>query len=66
VVRDGAAYASWNGATGVASWRLSDGGVMPRSGFETKLALAPGTHSVSVTALDRGGAPLGTSATVAL
>ena len=65
-VRDGAAYASWNGATGVSSWRLSDGGVASRTGFETKLALAPQTHSVSVTALDRGGAPLGTSATVAV
>jgi hypothetical protein len=63
-VRDGAAYASWNGATGVASWRLPDGRVAPRTGFETRIALAPQTRSVSVTALDRGGVPLGTSATV--
>ena len=65
-VRDGAAYASWNGATGVVSWRLSDGRVTPRTGFETKLELGPQAHSVSVTALDRGGAPLGTSHAVSV
>ena len=64
-VRSGVAYASWNGATEVASWRLTENGsvgrVAPRSGFETPLTLAADTRSVAVTALDTAGNPLGTS-----
>ena len=66
-------YASWNGATDVASWRvlagpaktsLSPAGAAPRSGFETAIALAaaPAKGSyVSVQALSATGAVLGAS-----
>ena len=64
-------YASWNGATNVASWRVLAGpsanalqpvGAAPRAGFETAIALgaAPARGSwVSVQALDATGAVLG-------
>jgi len=69
-VSGGAAYASWNGATEVASWQLSENGsrtkTTARAGFETRLDLAAQTKSVAVTALDRAGHELGTSATVAV
>jgi hypothetical protein len=66
-------YASWNGATGVVSWRVLAGpsaaglqplAQVPRSGFETPIALpalAPGWF-VTVQALDAGGAVIGTAA----
>ena len=68
-------YASWNGATEVASWKVLAGaspsalkpvGGAPRSGFETAIA-APGVGAggyVAVQALDAAGAVIGTSATV--
>jgi hypothetical protein len=68
-------YASWNGATEVASWQLLEGTsasdlrrtqTVPRTGFETHLTLATQTRHAAVIALDRGGAPLGTSTTVHL
>ncbi|HEY4897523.1 MAG TPA: arylsulfotransferase family protein [Solirubrobacteraceae bacterium] len=66
-------YASWNGATQVASWRALTGrtpaAMAPaaqaaRSGFETALTLPAGTRGpdVSVQALDTGGHILGSSA----
>jgi hypothetical protein len=67
-------YASWNGATEVASWRVLAGdspqslapvGDAPRNGFETAIALkaAPPRGSyVQVQALDASGAVLGASA----
>jgi hypothetical protein len=65
-------YASWNGATSVASWRVlagPDGAHLapvvqtPRSGFETTIPLPLGTYGViSVEALDSSGAVLGTAA----
>ena len=68
-----ALYASWNGATEVAAWRLSTGsaadalqpaGTTARQGFETQIpAPAPGTYA-AVAALDRGGRSLGESAAV--
>ena len=73
------AYASWNGATAVASWRVLAGGVAeqrwrplrPRrgAGFETAIALprmAPraGHLYVEVQALDASGAVIGASAAV--
>jgi hypothetical protein len=70
-----ALYATWNGATEVASWQLMQGAsasnlqsgpVVPRTGFETILTPAPQARSAAVVALDRAGAPLGTSATVDL
>ncbi len=65
-------YASWNGATQVAAWRVLAGasatGLSPvaqvaRGGFETAIALAPGTpHAfVDVQALDAAGQVLATA-----
>jgi hypothetical protein len=73
--RAGRLYASWNGATEVASWQLLEGAsasslrpsqTLPRAGFETALTLAAQSRSAAVIALDRSGAPLGTSGTVRL
>jgi hypothetical protein len=71
----GTVYASWNGATQVASWRVLVGGsptslkpivTVARSGFETAVALPGGTVGpyVAVQALDAGGQVLGSSAAV--
>jgi len=64
-------YASWNGATDVASWRvltgasataLTPGASVPATGFETRLT-APATAAfVAVQALSAKGAVLDTSA----
>jgi hypothetical protein len=68
-------YATWNGATEVASWQLLQGAnasdlrsgpLVSRTGFETLLTPAPQSRSAAVVALDRTGAPLGTSATIDL
>jgi hypothetical protein len=65
------AYVSWNGATDVARWQLQTGarsdrlrpaGFVPRSGFETALAIPSVGGYVAVTALDSAGRPLATSA----
>lgn len=68
-----AVYASWNGATTVASWRVLAGGSpgsmssvasAPKAGFETKVslpALTAGSY-VAVQALSATGAVLGVSA----
>ncbi len=65
-------YASWNGATAVASWRvlagasanaLAPAGQSPRNGFETAIAVpgaAPGSY-VQAQALDAAGAVIGVS-----
>jgi len=70
VVRSGTAYASWNGATEVASWQLTEGSsrtkTVARNGFETKLDINAQTKSVAVTALDRAGRELATSPTVSV
>ena len=69
----GTVYASWNGATGVASWRVEAGASpgslhpllsAPRSGFETAIGLPGGTigPDVAVQALDASGKVLGSSA----
>jgi Arylsulfotransferase (ASST) len=69
-------YASWNGATAVASWRVLVGSspsalvpqaTAPKTGFETALAIsvpASGPYYVAVQALDSAGAVIGVSATV--
>jgi hypothetical protein len=66
-------YASWNGATEVASWQLLEGATpselrpgptVPRDGFETALSAGLQTRSAAVVALDRAGAPLGRSLAV--
>jgi hypothetical protein len=64
VVRAGAVYVSWNGATDVARWQvLAAGSVVataPRSGFETRIALTGGADTVR--ALDAKGRVLATVA----
>src|SRR5438128_592043 len=68
-----AVYASWNGATDLASWRVLGGGSAaslqpvaqaPRRGFETTIALpgSAGGRYVVVQALDSTGAVIGSSA----
>jgi len=70
----GTVYASWNGATLVAGWRVSAGATpsslqpvaeAARSGFETAIALPAGTAGpyVTVQALDASGAVIGTAQT---
>ena len=63
-------YASWNGATEVASWEVLSGsdakklhslGTFPRTGFETVLAVEPTGSLVAINALDGKGTVLGTS-----
>jgi arylsulfotransferase ASST len=68
-------YASWNGASNVASWRVLAGSsppslasvaAAPRTAFETAIPLpasAPGPY-VAVQALDAAGAVIGASAAV--
>jgi EmrB/QacA subfamily drug resistance transporter len=63
-------YASWNGATRLASWRVLAGtganqprvlATAPRSGFETAIRVPSGDQSFELQALDAGGHVLGTS-----
>jgi hypothetical protein len=66
-------YASWNGATQIASWRVLAGpsstqlapvATGARSGFETAIATPGAAPYVAVQALEASGAVLGTSATI--
>jgi hypothetical protein len=66
-------YASWNGATAVASWRvlagpsparLSPVASAAKSGFETKIATPGPAPYVAAQALDGAGAVLGASQTI--
>jgi len=66
-------YASWNGATDVATWEVLSGespsalhpvSSAPRRGFETTI-IAPSDPYLAVRALDRAGHTLGTSPAVA-
>jgi len=62
-------YASWNGATRVAAWRVWAGTpgreavvkTAPRSGFETAIQVPRGENRFFVQALDRAGHPIGRS-----
>ena len=65
-------HASWNGATGVASWRVLGGeephalkvrATIGSSGFESAVTLPHKYKYAAVQALDAGGHTLGTSAT---
>jgi len=65
-------HASWNGATGVASWRVLAGeeahalkvrATIPSSGFESAVTLPHKYKYAAVQALDGSGRTLGTSAT---
>ncbi len=66
-------YASWNGATTIASWRVLGGasstGLTPvasaaKTGFETAVSVAGAPAYVAVQALDAAGNVLGTSPTI--
>ena len=66
-------YTSWNGATGVASWKLYAGtsattmklvGSAPRTGFETRIPTTAVGPYVQVQAVSSVGGLLGTSAVV--
>ncbi len=68
-----ALYASWNGATNVASWRVLGGesaesltalGTYPWSGFETKMAVESTDTTYEVQALDSQGHVLASSGPV--
>jgi len=68
-------YASWNGATGVASWQVSLGPTpttmspvttAPSIGFETAIALGAISGYTTVTAIDSTGRMLATSQPVAV
>ena len=67
-------YASWNGATQVASWQVLAGpgagamspiGQFPDNGFETTMSVSTIQPYLEVQALDSAGNVLGTSAVVA-
>ena len=67
-------YASWNGDTQTASWRVLAGpsaqqlapvAGAPRAGFETAIATPAPENDVAVQALDAAGAVLATSRTIA-
>ncbi|MFI5200129.1 MAG: arylsulfotransferase family protein, partial [Candidatus Limnocylindrales bacterium] len=69
------AYASWNGATEVASWELLGGsqagsltslGAFPRADFETAMRVKPAGALLAVRALDANQAVLAVSATVTI
>jgi hypothetical protein len=68
-------YASWNGATEIASWqvlagpdpdRLKPAGFAPRDGFETAITVRTSEPYVAVQAKNRSGQVLGTSEVVEL
>jgi hypothetical protein len=68
-------YASWNGSTETAAWRVAAGATpaalapvatAPARGFETAIRIAGRPRYVSVTALDRRHRPLGASRAVAV
>jgi hypothetical protein len=68
-------YASWNGATELASWhvrtgpsatQLRDVATVPVKGFETTIELLDSARYAAVTALDAAGTALATSHTVAV
>ncbi|GAA4416161.1 hypothetical protein GCM10023169_03190 [Georgenia halophila] len=67
VLADGAVHVSWNGATEVASWRVSADGeeltTADRAGFETSVAVPDGVRAndLVVEALDADGAVLGSA-----
>lgn len=75
VAHAGSLFVSWNGATEAASWQLRTGSradslspaaTVPRSGFETVLAVPSGAAWAAAAALDRNGNELGSSAPLRL
>ena len=68
-------YASWNGATEVASWQVLGGtdasslaplGTFPRTDFETTFSVTPNGSLLAVRALDANQAVLGSSSAVTI
>jgi len=68
-------YASWNGATQVATWQVRSGsspsqlspvGTQPKAGFETAITVRPSGQLIAVAALDSHGKELGVSSTLRL
>jgi hypothetical protein len=68
-------YASWNGATEVATWEVLTGpspnqlesvGSVPRNGFETAMLMQTSDPYVAVRAKDRSGRVLDTTGPVRL
>ena len=65
-------YASWNGATALAAWRVTAGtgrtalalATVAKRGFETAIPVPQGYRSLRVQALDARGRVIGTAATV--
>lgn len=66
-------YASWNGATKIASWTVFAGsdadelqrvGTWPKQGFETPITIQNDAEFYAVQAVDANGAPLGRSKAV--
>lgn len=55
---------SWNGATGIASWRINGDVRFAKSGFETLNVLSGLVAEVRAAALDAKGMRIGRSATV--
>ena len=73
VARGGVGYASWNGATEVATWQLLTGTsaaalspalTRPRHTFETALPIPRAARHAAVAALDSAGAELNRSKTI--
>ena len=73
VAKERVVYASWNGATELASWRLrtgtsaatlEDAGETVVRAFETAFTVPAGTTHAAVVALDERGDALATSATI--
>jgi hypothetical protein len=67
-------FASWNGSTALAAWRLETGSsasslspaaTVPKQGFETPLPLPRGAAYAVAVAVDGDGGELGRSAVVA-
>jgi Arylsulfotransferase (ASST) len=59
VVKNAAVYASWNGATGIARWRVLAGSRVVASsrwqGFETRMAIPTGARNLRVEAVNAAG-----------
>jgi Arylsulfotransferase (ASST) len=65
VVKGSTVYVSWNGATEVAAWRFVGSRTrIPKTGFETAIALPAHTGRAEIEAVDARGHVLGTSPSV--
>ena len=63
-IRPHVAYVSWNGATAVAAWTLRAGTTerrVPKTGFETAVAVPDDVSAIEIEALDSRGHVIGSS-----